>query len=439
MFPHPVRVFFSIIYEADRKFISVFESYLDMVATILILVAGVVVSVILLIFVATQFYAEGDHLVRVGANVINSTVSQYPEISQMLPEGWESLTGSLIGNAYHYGREYIITMIRDSVAERNPAKGEEMERQVIELWDRIYISWNRTWGTLEATDTDVTGSSMPGSPDSPDDKALEWNDIVKTGQNVTDWFDTSMLVNYAKSNYGQLRAVLESVYTVLVGNVSLAISAITSVLSVLFGGGTALLNLIISFVVFFTALFYLLSASTSVYKPVELFNAWFPGDGKHSSSFVAAIESSVSGVFSATIKMSCFYGMWTWLIHTLFQVNIVFVPSFFAAIFAAVPLLMPYWAAFPAVLELWLIQGQWTRALALLGAQMAPMSVVDAQIYSEIKGGGHPYLTALAVAGGIFYFGFQGAIMGPVVLCVLFVAVKVSSSFMREGTQLEFK
>lgn len=429
---------FRIIYEADRKFISVFESYLDMVATIVILVAVMVFGVILLIFTATQFYAEGDHLVRVAANVINSTVSQYPEISQMLPEGWESLTGSLVGNAYHYGRDYIKTMIRDSVAERNPEKAEEMERQVIELWDRIYMSWNRTWGSFETDSADKTTVGVQNGGD-PSAKALEWNDIVKTGQNVTDWFDTSMLVNYAKSNYGQLRAVLESVYAFLQGNVSLAISAITSVFSVLFGGGTALLNLIISFVVFFTALFYLLSSSNSVYKPVELFNKWFPGDGKHSSSFVAAIEESVSGVFSATLKMSAFYGMWTWLIHTLFQVNIVFVPSFFAAIFAAVPFLMPYWAAFPAILELWLIQGEWTRALIMLGVTMAPMSMVDAQIYSEIKGGGHPYLTALAVAGGIFYFGFPGAIMGPVVLCVLFVAVKVSSSYMKEGTQLDFQ
>ncbi|ODM93815.1 Transmembrane protein [Orchesella cincta] len=379
LFPAPVRMLFRIIYEADRKFISMFESYLDMLATIIILVAVVVVSVIILIFAATQFYAEGDHLVRVGANVINSTVSKYPEISKMLPEGWESLTDSLIGNAYHYGRDYIKTWIRDSVSEKDPEKAEEMERQVIELWDRIYLSWNRTWGSLDNLDEEARG--------------VEWNDIVKTSQGVSDWFDSSMLVSYIKSNIGGLRAVVSRC-----GH-----------------------------------------ASTSVYKPVELFNNWFPGDGKHSMSFVSAIEESVSGVFSATLKMSAFYGMWTWLVHTLFQVNIVFVPSFFAAIFAAVPLLMPYWAAFPAVLELWLIQGQWTKALFMLLAQMLPMSCVDAQIYSEIHGGGHPYLTALAVAGGIFYFGFQGAIMGPVVLCSLFVAVKMGSSYMKEGTVLEFQ
>ena len=87
-------------------------------------------------------------------------------------------------------------------------------------------------------------------------------------------------------------------------------------------GGTAILNLLLNLVVFFTALFYLLSSSTSAYKPVELFNLWTPGRGTHANEFAVAVEEAISGVFTASFKMAAFYGMWTWLIHTLFQVNI---------------------------------------------------------------------------------------------------------------------
>ncbi len=80
-------------------------------------------------------------------------------------------------------------------------------------------------------------------------------------------------------------------------------------------------------VIFTTTVFYLLVFSGDQYKPVEWFASLSPIQGRHGNTFAKAVEEAISSVFLATFKMSLFYGLYTWLTHTLFGIQIVFIPS----------------------------------------------------------------------------------------------------------------
>lgn len=155
-------------------------------------------------------------------------------------------------------------------------------------------------------------------------------------------FNLNGIMDFAKQNIGTLMSLLESIWSILIGNISLILGSCSTFLSVILGGGTAVLNFLLNVVskcilytffhliffpwfqvVFLTTLFYLLNSSGDLYKPVEILTNFSPS----SRRFGHALEGAVNGVFFASLRMASFYGLWTWFIHNLFSVRIVYLPS----------------------------------------------------------------------------------------------------------------
>lgn len=414
LYPAPLSDTFAVCSELKIKLLHVVKDSCDSAAAVAVILFLLVFGFFCSVFLTFQAYKEGVYLIQVGGDIINKTIISNPEVHQLLPDDWKATTETALENAYIYAREFIIKMVRSALKSRgiDEVKGMEIENGALELWDRAYQAWV------------MPIQPRVGPAVTPDAVLSSCYSFLERLQKTPEVMSVEWIKDLVLENMAALNSALNSAWLILKGNMSLLLSLVSTLISILFGGGISLINFTLHMIVFLTALFYLLSSSRKVYKPVEIITQLSPKYGKR---LALAVENSCQEVLAASAKLSAFYGLWTWLIHKVFQSNLSYMPAVFAGILGVVPFLGTYWACLPAFLDLWFVQESKIRAVGLFIAQIFPTMIVETAVYKEIEGG-HPYLTGLSVAGGMFWLGVEGVIAGPLLLCFLFVTLDMLSA-----------
>ncbi|XP_014205966.1 transmembrane protein 245 isoform X2 [Copidosoma floridanum] len=421
LIPVSIKGLYNVSIIVDQKVTHTLKGSVDAMSTTAVIVALIIFVICTMIFITVQVYTEGVHLVKVSGEILNSTLMNNPDID-WVPQQLEESVNSVLDSIYMHGRSAISNGIEKLVKDLDPVKAEHVEKKFLELWDRLYQAW-----MMSNDNPDLIGPTVNANV------AFSAWESLKDGFGKTplQLFNMNSIQNFVKENIGIFMSVLDSVWSIVKGNITVVLGMITELIYIVFISGSALLNFTLSTIVFFTALFYLLSSSDRVYKPIELITNLSPISCYR---FAVALQESVIGVFKVTFKLASFFGMWTWFIHNLFQVKIIYLPTVFATLLGAVPFIDVSIVCIPATIELWFTQGA-LIALVFFLLHFSVFTWAITDFYMEIKGGGHPYLTGLSIAGGIFCLGIEGAIFGPLLLCCIMVVINLSRKYLQSPTK----
>ncbi|XP_023163764.2 transmembrane protein 245 isoform X2 [Drosophila hydei] len=393
------------------------KSSVESVTSILMIILMLLIIIFLSVFFCVNIYSETIEVAYLGKDLINKTITDRPELIDILPANIQASIDDALDNAHHYGRRKIETYIDDWLADADKVHATKLKEQILDVWDRLiqyWIDFNKA-GTSYGprVPTDALKSTFGEIVDNP-----ELVLVAKQG-----------IIGWAQSNTQTILEVAESLWHIIRTNLSMIMGVTGEILSLLLSGGQACIEFILDMIVFFTALFYLLSSSQEKYAPMQITK--YMGYSTSGIKVADALENSITVVLVSMFKCSTFTGLFTWLVHTVFGARIVFLPSALAALLAAAPFLGSYWCAVPAFLELWLAQDRFYAGLILFLLQFFVPSSFETAIYADLKGGGHPYLNGLAIAGGMYWIGWQGAIFGPLMLCFFIGLFEVATLAMR--------
>ncbi|XP_023036303.1 transmembrane protein 245 isoform X4 [Drosophila willistoni] len=393
------------------------KSSVESVTSILMIILMLLIIIFLGVFFCINIYSETIEVAYLGKDLINKTITDRPELIDILPANVQASIDDALDNAHHYGRRKIETYIDDWLADADKVHATKLKDQILDVWDRLiqyWIDFNKA-GTSYGprVPTDALKSTFGEIVDNP---------VAKQG-----------IIGWAQSNTQTILEVAESLWHIIRTNLSMIMGVTGDILSLLLSGGQACVEFILDMIVFFTALFYLLSSSQDKYAPLQITK--YLGYSTSGIKIADALENSITVVLVSMFKCSIFTGLFTWLVHTVFGARIVFLPSALAAMLAAAPFLGSYWCAVPAFLELWLAQDRFYAGLTLFLMQFFVPSAFETAIYADLKGGGHPYLNGLAIAGGMYWIGWQGAIFGPLMLCFFIGLFEVATLAMRNNQE----
>ncbi|KAK6055211.1 hypothetical protein COOONC_07285 [Cooperia oncophora] len=214
----PLRKFVKVLFTSDQMLASSLHSKMDVLSSVVVMGSLAFFALSAILFVGFQLHSEAAHLVRLSTSIINSRpdwLSAAKNYTEDKLEDHDIDIDEYVQQGYEQGRAWLASNVR-SLAPRDSARADMLEKQVMQIVDKIYKMW-------EERDSVVPTAATPEGE-------------------VRDWKAQLMSIT-------DLRALKQEITLIVKEN-----------LDTLMG------------VVFLTMVYYLLSASRDRWLPIQWFN-----------------------------------------------------------------------------------------------------------------------------------------------------------------------
>lgn len=191
-------------------------------------------------------------------------------------------------------------------------------------------------------------------------------------------------------------------------------------------------RLLLSFFIFFIALYYLLRDGKRVRTIlIEL----SPLSDRDDEGVFNRLELAVNSVIKGNLMLALIQGVLTTIGFTLFGVPNAILWGTVAAVAALIPGIGTGLVFIPTVAILF-FTGASVAAFGLLLWGAIGVGLIDNLLGPKLVGRGmnlHPLLVLLSVLGGLMYFGPAGIFLGPLVLSLLFAFLSIYADVARSA------